>query len=110
MITHIVMFSLKEDCSEADFQVVYDGLLNLPKAIPTIVKFQLGKDIMLPEGQVHPLGKNRQIMWTASFKSSEEYQIYDSHAEHKSFLKNILAPRLLAGSRAAIQFEDSSEG
>ena len=107
LIKHIVMFSLKEDCTEKDYQAVYEGLLALPTQIPggVIVQYELGKDLKLPGGQTHPAGKNRQIVFSPSFKSIEDYVSYDQHDAHQAFLKNILSPRVLPGSRSAIQYE-----
>lgn len=102
-IKHIVMFRLKEECFE-EIPEVCNGLLDLPKKIPAIAEYELGKDLVLPSGQNHPAGKNRQIVWTVHFNSVEDYNTYDQSEPHQHFIANILKPRLEPGSRAAIQY------
>ena len=103
-IKHVVMFRLKEECAE-EIPEVCNGLLDLPKKIPEIVEYELGKDLVLPSGQTHPAGKNRQVVWTAYFQNVEDYNTYDTSEAHQHFIANILKPRLEPGSRAAIQYE-----
>jgi hypothetical protein len=107
LIQHIVMFRLQDDSTEQDFETVCNGLLDLPKKIPNIIRYELGRDLLLTSGQTHPAGKNRQIVWSAAFKTVEEFAAYDQHEAHMNFLKNILLPRVQQGSRSAIQFEKS---
>eukprot|EP00980_Cylindrotheca_fusiformis_P003586 scaffold795_cov113-Cylindrotheca_fusiformis.AAC.3 len=104
-VKHIVMFRLKDACTDEDFDTVCKGLLDLPAKIPEISQHEIGRDLVLPSGQNHPAGKNRQIAWTIYCKNSDDYNTYDQHEAHQYFLKNILGPRVQPGSRAAIQYE-----
>jgi hypothetical protein len=104
IIKHVVMFSFKDGTSKKEIAKIKNGLLDLPKKIPTIRSYELGCDLNLPAGQNHPAGKNRVISWTACFDSIEEYQEYDDHEAHKAFLGG-LKEVVLPGSRSAIQYE-----
>ena len=103
-VKHVVMFSLKDGSTEAEMNKVKSGLLELPKQIPVITSFELGSDLVLAGSADHPAGKNRQICWSASCASIDDYETYDQHEAHKSFLKDTLAPVVQQGSRAAIQY------
>jgi hypothetical protein len=61
--------------------------------------FQEGSD---DEDSVLP---NRVISWMPTFANTADYETYNQHPAHVSFINNILKPVLLAGSRAAIQYE-----
>lgn len=104
-VKHIVMFRLKEESKTSDFETVYKALQDLPKEIPQIKKFELGKDMLLPAGQNHPAGPNRQVAWVLGFESVADYEAYDQSPVHKAFLSDILLPRIEPGSRSAIQYE-----
>lgn len=104
-VKHIVMFRLKEDSPDDTLPKVCQGLLDLPAQIPAIASYELGQDLLLPSGQTHPAGKNRQIVWTVYFQSVDDYNTYDQCAAHQDFLANILKPQLEPGSRAAIQYQ-----
>lgn len=108
LIKHIVMFRLKEDSSEEDFDAVCNGLLALPEKTSTPIQHELGRDLLLPGGQNHATGKNRQIVWSVYFRNVEDFTTYDQHPAHKDFLKNTMSPRVQPGSRAAIQFETAT--
>jgi len=98
------MFSFKEGTSPKEISKIQQGLLDLPKRIPTIQSYELGRDLILPGGQNHPAGKNRVLSWTACFDSVQDYQIYEEHEAHKAFLAK-LKDVVLPGSRAAIQYQ-----
>ena len=104
-VKHIVMVSLKEDSTDDDLARVKAGFLGLPQHISAIQTFELGQDLELKSGQTHPAGKNRILSWTLTFDSAEDYESYNSHPKHQEFLKDILKPVLLPGSRAAIQYD-----
>lgn len=108
-IKHIVMFRLKEGWTESHLRSVKDGLLQLPKLIPTILHHELGEDLLLPGGQTHPSGKNRLLSWSVTFHTVDDFQIYDQHPAHKSFLADTLLPLIQPGSRAAIQYSFEKE-
>ena len=103
-VKHVVMFRFKPGTSTSDVEKIHKGLLSLPKQIPEIKAYELGVDLLLPSGQNHPAGPNRQVSWTATFDNVEDYQTYNDSDEHKEFLGN-LKDLVEPGSRAAIQYE-----
>lgn len=107
-VKHIVMFSFRQGTSKSDIKHIRRKLLDLPRQIPEITTFELGKDLGLRSGQIHPAGKNRMIAWTATFASKQHYEIYSEHQAHKEFL-DVLKSKILPGSRAAIQYEVTKE-
>lgn len=105
VVKHIVMFRLKPEATEADHQAIVDGLLALvDQSGVTMQSHEVGVDLRLPAGQAHPLGPNRQISWTCSFATVDDYNTYNTSAAHVAFLA-ALKPLVEPGSRAAIQYE-----
>lgn len=102
-VKHVVMFSFRQDVTRSDIKKVEQALLSLPNKIPQIQDYELGRDMKLIAGQIHPAGKNRAIYWSASFSCVSDYRRYDRHPAHVAFLKT-LKPLILPGSRAAIQY------
>ena len=84
------------------------GLLNLPTCIQEITSCELGVDLKLEGGQKHPAGKNRSICWTATFASTTDYEIYETHEAHLQVITYLIKPVLEPGTRAAVQYEFSS--
>lgn len=99
------MVSLKEKATYEDLARVKGGFLSLPEKISAIKTFELGQDLELDSGKNYPAGKNRVLSWTLTFDSADDYETYNTHPAHQAFLKDILKPNLLPGSRAAIQYD-----
>ena len=81
-----------------------EGLLGLPSKLDVFVSHELGVDLKLEGGQNHPAGKNRSVVWTATFGSVEDYESYDTSEEHVSVVSNLIKPIIVPGSRSAIQY------
>ena len=81
-----------------------EGLLGLPSKLDVFVSHDLGVDLKLEGGQNHPAGKNRSVIWTATFGSVEDYESYDTSEEHVSVVSNLIKPIIVPGSRSAIQY------
>ena len=107
-VKHVVMFSFRQEVTRSEIRKVEQALLGLPKEIPQIQDYELGRDLRLIAGQIHPAGKNRAICWSARFSCASDYKKYDRHPAHVAFLKT-LKPLILPGSRAAIQFNIKKE-
>lgn len=103
-VKHVVMFSFRQEVPRSEIRKIERALLELPKEISQIQAYELGRDLRLIAGQIHPAGKNRAICWSASFGCASDYKKYDRHPAHVAFLKTI-KPLLLPGSRAAIQYK-----
>ena len=80
------------------------GLLELPQLIPEITSHELGEDLKLPGGQNHPAGKNRSLVWSATFKSAKDYETYETAEAHVKVITQLIKPIIVPGSRAAIQY------
>ena len=104
-VKHIVMFTLQSDVPEEKVAALKNGLLGLPKQLGVFSDYELGMDLKLEAGQKHPSGKNRSIVWSASFATIEDYEMYDSSKEHAAVIANLIKPIIVPGSRAAIQYE-----
>lgn len=103
-IKHVVMFAFKPEVTSEQINALRQELLNLPTVIPQILSYELGDDLRYPSGQEHPLGPNRNILWSVTVSNAQDYQIYNDCEAHQKVLqsiKKILAP----GTRAAIQYE-----
>ena len=82
-----------------------EGLLNLPSKLdPLFVSHELGVDLKLEGGQNHPAGKNRSVVWSATFGSVNDYEAYDTSEEHIDVVTNLIKPNIVPGSRSAIQY------
>lgn len=103
-VKHIVMFRFTPQASESEIKAIQEGLLDMPKKLPQIQDYELGMDLQLKAGMEHPSGPNRQLSWSATFASVEDYLAYNDSPEHVAFLQK-LKPVVEPGSRAAIQYE-----
>lgn len=106
-VKHIVMFTLQDGVSTEKVQALKDGLLSLPSALPAgvITSFELGVDLELPNGQNHPSGKNRSIVWCVTCPTATDYTTYETSPEHVNVVTHRIKPIIVPGSRAAIQYE-----
>eukprot|EP00534_Pseudo-nitzschia_fraudulenta_P015141 CAMPEP_0201238662 /NCGR_PEP_ID=MMETSP0852-20130820/20312_1 /ASSEMBLY_ACC=CAM_ASM_000632 /TAXON_ID=183588 /ORGANISM="Pseudo-nitzschia fraudulenta, Strain WWA7" /LENGTH=111 /DNA_ID=CAMNT_0047533669 /DNA_START=240 /DNA_END=575 /DNA_ORIENTATION=- len=105
-VRHVVMFTLQDDVAEDKVEAMKQGLLGLPKKLdPIIATHELGFDLKLPSGQDHPAGKNRSVVWTATFGSIKDYEAYDTSSEHVEVVSTLIKPIIVPGSRSAIQYE-----
>jgi Stress responsive A/B Barrel Domain len=104
-VQHIVMFTLQDDVAEDKVAALKKGLLDLPEKLGLFVEYKLGTDLKLEGGQNHPAGKNRSIVWCASFATIDDYEKYEGSQEHIEVVSNLIKPIIVPGSRAAIQYE-----
>jgi 5'-methylthioadenosine phosphorylase len=103
-VRHIVMFGFKESATASQIQACKDGLLGMSSKIPVIKGLEIGEDLQLPSGQKHPAGKNRSLALIVDFDSKEDYEEYAAHKDHQQVIRELIAPIMADGSRAAIQF------
>mmetsp|Transcript_26295 Transcript_26295/g.62523 ORF Transcript_26295/g.62523 Transcript_26295/m.62523 type:complete len:110 (-) Transcript_26295:251-580(-) len=106
-VKHIVMFTLQDGVAPKLVSALKDGLLSLPKVLPkgVISSYELGDDLLLPNGQNHPAGKNRSIVWSVVCPSADDYTKYETSPEHVDVVNTKIKPIIVPGSRAAIQYE-----
>jgi len=104
-VKHVVMFTLQDDTPEEKIQAMKEGLLGLPSKLdPLFVSHELGFDLELEGGRNHPAGKNRSVVWSATFGSVADYEAYDSSEEHVAVVTDLIKPIIVPGSRSAIQY------
>jgi len=96
MIRHVVMFTFREDASEAQIGEAVAALAELATLVPTVRAFRLGRDIGVNEGNFH-------LAVTADFDDVEGYLTYRDHPEHLRVIREKGAP--VVASRSAVQFE-----
>ena len=95
MIYHQVWFKLTTEGSHADREQIEKGLNALPALIPEIVELRCGPDFS---------GRSRgfELGLLVLFKTREDGQIYDKHADHQAF---IAANKPLWSEVMALDFE-----
>lgn len=80
MITHIVCWKYKEETTEEQREDHRERLRKLPEAIPHILKFDVGADIL-------HLDRSYDTGLVAVFPSEEELAVYDQHEAHQEVAK-----------------------
>ena len=93
MIKHIVIFTWREDVSQADVAAVLDDLHALPGAIDALESYLAAPDLGLTEGT-----GDRAIFATVA--SAEALRRYLDHPQHVAVAARL---RAMAASRTAVQ-------
>ena len=96
MIRHIVLLRWTPESTPEQHQAVLDELRALPTVIPEILRYRLGQDLGLAEG-------NASLSVIADFASVADYEAYRDHPEHQRVIAERIKP-ILAG-RSALQYE-----
>ncbi|GAB7056125.1 MULTISPECIES: Dabb family protein [Paenibacillus] len=95
MITHVVMFKLK-DRSPESVKATYDVLKNMEGKIPVLRHIEVGTDVL-------HLERSYDIVLITKFDSLEDLQVYDNHPVHlevKAHMKQVLD-----GTSICVDFE-----
>lgn len=85
MITHIVLFKLKDRSPEA-VKRTYDVLANIEGKIPVLRHLEVGMDVL-------HLERSYDIALITKFDSFEDLKMYDTHPVHeevKAHMKQVL--------------------
>ena len=96
MIRHVVMFTFKDEATEAQIADAIGGLSALPALIPEIKAFRLGRDVGVNHG-------NFNLAITADFDDVAGYLVYRDHPEHQKVIRE--KGSQVVAQRAAVQFE-----
>lgn len=96
MIRHVVLLRWTAESGADQHQAVLEALTELPVAIPEIVRYRLGRDLGLAEG-------NASLSVIADFATVADYERYRDHPEHQRVIAELIKP-ILAG-RSALQHE-----
>lgn len=95
MITHVVLFKLK-DRSPASIEITKNVLLNLKNKIPVLRYIEVGTDVLFLE-------RSYDIALIAKFDHLNDLKLYDEHPLHlevKAHMKQVLD-----GSSICVDFE-----
>lgn len=94
MITHIVMFKLK-DRTEEKMKKAAEVLAGLKDTVPVVRSLEVGVDVLG--------GKNSfDVVLTATFDSLDDLRAYQVHPEHKVVVEYI---KEVCSDRAAVDYE-----
>jgi len=80
MIKHVVLLKFKPGVTEDDVQALEKGLDALPGAIPGILSYDFGRDIVRSE-------RSFDFGLVSSFKDLEALKRYQVHPEHVKVLE-----------------------
>jgi hypothetical protein len=96
MFRHVVLFTWKDDATEAQKQALHDELPKMPPAIDALRAYKFG-----PDAGINPA--NRDYAVVADFDDAAGYVTYRDHSVHRALVENYVNP--IVASRAAVQFE-----
>ena len=82
MLKHVVFFKLKGGVGEAEIEDLEKNLAALPSAIPEILNYEFGRDVVRSE-------RSYDFALVSSFKDLESMQRYQEHPEHQVVLKKV---------------------
>ena len=92
-------------CARAAMREELLGMASRPSSriAPLFLSHELGFDLGLEGERNHPAGRNRSVVWSATFASVEDYETYDASEDHEAVVSDLIKPIIVPGSRAAIQ-------
>lgn len=94
MIRHIALFRWTDGTTDAEVAAIAAALRRLPAAIPELVRYDVGSDEALAEG-------NWDFAVVADLPSAEAWATYTAHPAHQAVLVERIRPKL--AERAAVQ-------
>jgi hypothetical protein len=86
MLTHVVMFKLREPSPE-NLQIIQEALLSLPSKIRQIRQLEVGANVV-------PSDRAYDLALTVLFDSVDDLQDYQVHPEHQRVVTEIIRPRI----------------
>jgi Stress responsive A/B Barrel Domain len=96
MFRHVVLFTWKDDATEARKRALHDELAKMPPAIDVIRAYKYGPDAGINAA-------NCDYAVVADFDDDAGYITYRDHPAHRALVENYVSP--IVASRAAVQFE-----
>ncbi len=82
MLKHVVFFKFKASTGEAEIEDLGQSLAALPSAIPEILSYEFGRDVVRSE-------RSHDFALVSSFKDLDSMQRYQKHPEHQVVLKKV---------------------
>ena len=95
MIRHVALFRFDPAATAEQRQHLSDGLDELPRLIPGVLRYSHGPDQGATEG-------NYDYAVVAEFATLEDYLGYRDHEAHQALIRERLAP--IRTERASLQF------
>jgi Stress responsive A/B Barrel Domain len=95
MLTHVVLFKLKDRSPEA-VKVTHDVLANMEGKIPQLLHIEVGTDILHTE-------RSYDLALITKFNSVEDMQAYQVHPVHVEVGKHIKS--VVDGTSISVDFE-----
>ena len=102
MIRHVVLLRWVDGTTEAQHQAVLDALHELPGRIPEIVRYRIGSDAGLAEGNAH-------VSVIADFATADDWRTYSTHPDHVRVITELIRPQLEQRSATQYEFDPASE-
>jgi hypothetical protein len=96
MFRHVVLFTWRDDATEAQKRALHDELAKMPPAIDVIRAYTYG-----PDAGLRPA--NCDYALVADFDDEAGYVTYRDHPVHRALVEHYVTP--IAASRVAVQFE-----
>jgi|SRR5580704_7021327 hypothetical protein len=96
MFHHVVVFTWKDDATEAQKAAVASELAKLPEEIRAIRRYEFGTDAGLDPA-------NADFAVVAAFEDADGYLVYRDHPAHRKVVENYLNP--IVATRSRVQFE-----
>jgi hypothetical protein len=93
---HVIMMRFTAGATQAQIGEMIEGLAKLPSIIPEIIRYQLGRDLRINDG-------NFDFAIVAEFADRDAYLVYRDHPDHLTVINERVKPIL--AERAAVQFE-----
>jgi hypothetical protein len=96
MFHHVVVFTWKDDATEAQKAAAASELAKLPEEIRAIRRYEFGTDAGLDPA-------NADFAVVAAFEDADGYLAYRDHPAHRKVVENYLNP--IVATRSRVQFE-----
>ena len=82
MLRHVVFFKFNKRVGEGEIADLEESLTALPSAIPEILSYEFGRDVVRSE-------RSYDFALVSSFNDLESMQSYQKHPEHQVVLKKV---------------------
>ena len=82
MLKHVVFFKFKAGVGEAEIEDLERSLSGLPSAIPEILSYEFGRDVVRSE-------RSYDLALISSFANLESMQRYQEHPDHQVVINKV---------------------
>jgi hypothetical protein len=82
MLRHVVLFKFKEGVEEEEITDLESSLAELPPAIPEILSYEFGRDVIHSE-------RSYDLALVSTFRDLESLHRYQKHPDHQIVLRKV---------------------